>query len=412
MARSCKPRSYLPNSLGVGLLFGMVASGAVAEPRPTLDDFYDRTRSRAEGFTRCLGYCDGEVVLAFLAGAQAADPSTDAVQRAPAHGGRLGVDAGAFGSRYDVVRSKLWLDALRVSRTGEAITDLAWDSTVFKVWGEPGHDAGLHLSLSTLLAQRSELLVSDVAEFQLVPYRLADAEVELTPTGPRIDKDTFWALPVGFANRTRWSLEGDRLERRTNVSGAIAARGFSAGHFNQLRHHYQLDFLRLKRTDWETPAGEASSWTLSAGYQRLSPDVEWLEIWLLAGHEWAAGQNRRRGFVAQLGAEITLRGDSGELRLSPALESHFVIDRTTNRFERVHDARLGFKHATRRLRWGLSYEGVRLGDTANLHAITPELGVRAFGLDFGVRYRIAVVRDTRAQATPRDRFEFTADWMF
>ena len=66
-----------------------------------------------------------------------ANPSTDAVQRAVAYGGRLGVDLGTFDGRFDVARTKAWADILRVEETDDSITDLVWQTTLFKVWGQP-----------------------------------------------------------------------------------------------------------------------------------------------------------------------------------------------------------------------------------------------------------------------------------
>lgn len=386
------------------------ASSVAAEPRPTLDDFYDRTRSRAEGFEHCLGYCDGEHLAAFLIGAQVANPSTDAVQRAVAYGGRLGVDLGTFDGRFDVARTKAWADILRVEETDDSITDLVWQTTLFKVWGQP-FEPGMHLSLDTMLAQRSELELSDFAELQLVPYRLGDAEVEVAPTGGRIDKDTFWALPIGVQSRTRWDLDGDVTEQRQAVSVAVAARGFSAG-MNRLRHHYQLDFLRLKRTDFQTLAGDASAWTLSAGYQRLSPDVEWLEIWLLGGYEWVRGDNRDSGWVLQLGAETHFGDGDHVVEIGPKLETHFELDRRDDRFTRVDHASLYYRHTLGPWRWGLAYEGVRLGDIATLHGLTPEAGFRLLGVELLARYRVVFVRDARVSTAPDDRFNLSADWIF
>ena len=397
---------HVPRFATVGAAVICVALTSRAEPRPTLDDFYDRTRSRAEGFDQCLGYCDHEHVAAFLIGAQVADPSTDAVQRSLAYGGRLGIDLGTFFGRYDVARTKLWGDFLRVSETHDSITDLAWQNTWFAALGEPG-EAGLHLSLDTLLAQRTELEPSDFAEFQLVPYRLADVELEAAPTGPKVDKDAFLALPIGFANRLRWSEAGATLERRRSVSGALAFRGF----LHQVRSHYQLDALRVKRTSWEVARGDASQWMVSAGYQRLSPDVDWLQIWLLAGYAWSRGANERNGWVGQLGAETRFPMENGELELGPMYEGHFVLDQRSRRFARVHEVRLYYRQRLGMLRWGLSHQSVALEDEATLHAVTPELGVRLFGVDLTARYRISIVHDDRYPGAADDRFNLSADWI-
>lgn len=394
-----------PLTFLLAALFGTVL--ARAEPRPTLDDFYDRTRSRAEGFSDCLGYCDGETLAAFLVGAQLADPTTDAVQRRVAYGGRFGVDLGVFFGRYDVARSKLWADVLRVPDVNETVTDLAWKNTWFWSSVEPD-DTGVHLSFDSLLAKRSELEPSDLAELQLVPYRSVDLELELAPVGPKIDKDAFIALPLGAATRLRWAESGEVLERRGSFSGALAFRGFP----KRVRHHYQLDALRVKRTAWEVVGGDATAWSVSSGYQRLSPDVDWLQIWLLAGYAWNEGRNEKRGFLAQLGAETRFPLESGELELGPMYEAHFVLDQRTAEFARVHEVRLYYRQRWGIVRWGLAYQGVALEDLAKLHALTPELGVRLLGLDLGLRYRFAVVRDERFPGMPENRFNAMLDFLF
>lgn len=396
-----------PRKAATIVAIALSALDARAEPRPALDDFYDRTRGRAEGFEDCLGYCDGQHVAAFLVGAQMADPTTDAVQRALAYGGRLGVDLGVFFGRYDVARTKLWADFLHVASTDDSVTDLAWQSTWFAALAEPG-ETGLHLSLDTLLASRTELEPSDFAELQLVPYRSADVELEAAPTGGKIDKDAFFALPLGVSSRLRWTPDGATLERRRSASAAVAFRGF----LHQVRHHYQLDVLRVKRTEWEVPGGEASSWTLSAGYQRLSPDVEWLQIWLLAGYSWSQGENTRRGAVAQLGAEMRFPTESGELELGPMYEAHFALDQRSARFSRVHEIRSYYRQRLDLLRWGLAYQFVALEDFARLHALTPELGVRVLGVDLTGRYRISAVSDARYPGMAEDRFLLAADFLF
>lgn len=386
---------------------GCAAGIARAEPRPSLDDFYDRTRSRAEGFDRCLGYCDGETLAAFLVGAQMADPSTDAVERALAYGGRFGVDLGVFFGHYDVARTKIWADLLRVADTDQTVTDLAWKNTWFWSSAEPG-SAGVQLSLDSLLAKRSELEPSDLAELQLMPYYAVDVEAEAAPVGPKVDKDAFLAFPVGVSSRLRFDEDGTVLERKRSVSGALAFRGFP----KRVRHHYQLDALRLKRSSYDVRGGDATEWSVSAGYQRLSPDVDWLQIWLLAGYAWNSGRNSARGPLAQLGAELRFPLESGELELGPMYEAHFVLDQRSARFSRVHEARLYYRQRLGIVRFGLAYQGVALEDLAKLHALTPELGVRLLGIDVGVRYRFAVVRDERFPGMPENRFNAMADFVF
>ena len=68
---------------------------AAAQPHPTLDDFYERTRARDDGFDHCLGMCSQHWLAAFLIGAQTANPSADELEPRLATGARLGVDSSA-----------------------------------------------------------------------------------------------------------------------------------------------------------------------------------------------------------------------------------------------------------------------------------------------------------------------------
>ncbi len=382
---------------------------AAAEPRPALDDFYDRTRDRHDGFDDCVGYCDDRWLAGFLVGVAAANPSTDALAPKLATGGRLGADLAVRGDHANIARTKLWADLLRVHETGDWIADLAWQTTAFAAIGRPG-EAGLHLSLDAVAARRTELEPSDLAQLQRLPYRSIDVEAEVAPTGGKIDKDAFVAFPVGVASRLRWP-DGGRLERRTAVSGALAFRGFPKG----IRHHYQLDALRVKRTSWDTAGGEASSWTVSAGYQRLSPDIDFLQIWLLAGYEWAGG---RHGPVVQLGAELELPVGRGVVELGPRFEEHLELDPRTATFTRVYEGRFSVRHRIARDRartgawWGLAYEAIVLEDAGRLHAITPEAGISYRGLELGLRYRLARLRDDRMPGAPGDRFQISLDRLF
>ncbi|MDB4960574.1 MAG: hypothetical protein JWP01_573 [Myxococcales bacterium] len=377
----------------------LVPGPALAESRPALDDFYDRTRSRDDGFDTCIGYCSEHWLAGFLIGAQTANPSTDAAQPQVATGARLGIDLAMRGSYANIARTKLWSDVLRVNSTGDWITDLAWQTTAFAATAKPG-EPGLHLSLDTLVAQRTELEPSDLAQLQRTPYRVFDAEAEVAPTANMVDKDAFWTLPIGIANRLRWS-DDMQVDRRTSISGAVAFRGFPNG----LRHHYQLDLLRVKYTNWDVDGGGASSWTVSAGYQRLSPGIEELQIWLLAGYEHAG---ERHGPIVQLGAEITL----GNFEFGPALEEHLELDPRTAELTRVYQGRFYVHHKIDRLRWGLAYEAVLVEDSSRLHALTPELGVHLMGLDLVVRYRLTALRDDRMPGAPRDRFHVALDRRF
>jgi hypothetical protein len=215
---------------------------AAADSRPALDDFYDRTRDRADGFDDCIGFCDGRRLAGFLIGVQTANPSTDELQPKLASGLRLGADLGVRGGYANIARTKLWADLLRVHETGDWIADLAWQTTAFAALGRPG-DTGLHLSLDSALSRRTELEPSDLAQLQRRPYRAIDVEAEAALTGDKVDKDAYIAIPVGVATRLAWPDDG-RLERRTAISAALALRGFPRG----IRHHYQIDVLRMKRT--------------------------------------------------------------------------------------------------------------------------------------------------------------------
>lgn len=401
---------------------------AAADARPALDDFYDRTRDRDEGFDDCVGYCDDRWLAGFLVGVQTANPSTDTLQPKLATGTRLGADLAVRGGYANIARTKLWADLLRVHETGDWIADLAWQTTAFAALD--GLDAtGLHLSFDSVASRRTELEPSDLAQLQRQPYREIDVEAEAALTDDKVDKDAFLAIPVGVATRLRWPDAG-RLERRTAISAALALRGFPNG----IRHHYQLDILRVKRTSWDVTGGEASSWTLSAGYQRLSPDIDGLQIWLLAGYERAGG---RSGPIVQLGAELELPAGSGVVQLGPRFEAHLELDPRTAAFTRVYEGRFSVRHHTARRTtqgrartgawWGLAYEAVILEDSARLHAFTPEVGVTYRGLELGLRYRLAWLRDDRMSGlpgtpgvpgtpatsdAPGDRFQISLDRLF
>lgn len=389
------------------LVFGALPAGA--GERPGLDDFYERTRSRAEGFERCAGYCRDGVLLQALVGAQVANPSTDVLRPALAEGVRLGGDAGLLFGPANIVRTRAWADLLRVQDTGDFIADLVSQSTLFVSTAEPG-GLGVHLSADVVLADRTELEPEDFAELQRTPYRLVDVEAEVAPVGPEVDKDAFIALPIGYAQRVRWDGDGELEELRRTWSGGPALRGFP----KQLRHHYQLDVGRVTRVDWETPAGEASAWQVSAGYQRLSPDIDFLQIWLLFGWGWYDGHNEANGFLARVGCEL----DLGEHhQVGPMYDAELVLDRRTLRFRRAHHFR-GYYRTTAidHLRLGLLYEAVAVTGEGTLHALTPEVAVRPFenlGLEFGVRYRAAFLHDLGGEGAPdADRFNFSADWLF
>jgi hypothetical protein len=392
----------------------LVGSGvAFADAPPGLDDFYERTRERDEGFTTCIGYCDGSHLAALMIGAQSATPASGAgdamstLEPEPklASGIRLGADLGVRGGLADVARTQLWADVLRVHATGAWITDLGWHVTAFEVLGRPRDDHGLHLSLDTVLAHRTELQLSDLAELQQQPYTLADVEAEVAPTGPYVDKDAFITLPLGVANRLRWT-DGLALQRRTELSAAIAFRGFPKG----LHHHAQLDVLRIKHTGWAEGGAmpvAASAWTLSAGYQRLPYGIDTLPIWALVGYEWAGP---RAGVVARLGGALHL--DELGLDLGPSYERRFELDPRTGGFVRVQTGAFAVHHRIGPVRYGLALEALsieRHGDQGgDVLALTPELAVIIHGIDLGVRYRAAW---TDAVAFPGQRFALSLDWL-
>jgi hypothetical protein len=372
----------------------LLAGTAAADPQPSLDDFYERTRERDDGFTSCIGYCDGRYLAALMVGAETANPSTDELQPELATGFRLGADLGIRGGAADIARSQLWADVLRVNATGNWITDLGWHTTSFAELGERGHGA-VDVQLDTVLAHRTELQLSDVAELQAQPYTVADVEAEVAPTGPYIDKDTFLALPLGVATRLRWS-DGMAMERRTAVSAAISGRGFP----KDLRHHAQLDFVRIKYTDWDVGAGRANAWTLSTGYQHLPDGIDTLPIWALGGYEWAGP---RRGVVAQIGGAVRL----GTFEIGPSYETHFELDPRTAMFARVSSGKFGFRDRIGWFRYGVALEAISIEARGSLEAISPELGVLVHGVELGMRYRFAWTQDVMF---PAERFNVSLDW--
>jgi hypothetical protein len=354
----------------------VIARTAAADP--SLDDFYERTRDRDVGFG------DSDRILAIVAGAQTANPSTDALMPHLASGIRLGVAAGVRRER-DVVKTELWADVLRVHETGDWFTDLGWHTTAFRAWDV------LHLSADALVARRSEIQPSDVAELQLDPYETVDVEAEAAPIGPRIDKDAHLAFPIGVANRLRWDDAG--MSRKTTVSAAVAARGFP----KDIRHHAQLDVLRVKRTDWDGVA----AWTLSAGYQRLPMGIDTLPIWALVGYEWAGD---RSGAVWQVGGAY----ERPNLSIGPSIERHFELDPRTGDFARVDSAKLAYRQRMGPVLWGLALEAVSIEDRGSLRALTPEAGVAIHGVELVARYRLAWTHDLMF---PADRFTVGLDWL-
>ncbi len=382
------------------------ASVAGAQQRPSLDGFYERGRSRTEGFEQCVGFCDGERVLQVLVGGQVANPSTDALRPALAEGPRLGLDAGMFFDAYSLARTQAWADLLFVNDTGDEIVDLVSKTTGFFATGA---ESALHLAADVVFAARTELEPEDFRELQRRPYRVLDVEVEAAGVGPLIDKEAALTVPVGFAQRVRWSTAGDQVETRRSWSGAVAARAFQ----KQKRHHYQLDFARLTRLDWTAPAGDASAWRVSAGYQRLSPDIDFMQIWLLVGWGWFDGKNDPNGFLARLGVEF----DVEVAQFGTRYDAELTLDRAERLFRRVHHFQF-FSRTSHFAPWrlGLTYEAIAVDDTGTLHALTPELAVTpswALGFELGVRYRLSVLRDERVEShLDDDRFNLALDFLF
>ena len=390
----------------------LLGGPAWAFERPALDDFYERTRDRAGAFDDCTGFCDGRRLLQLLVGGQVANPSTDRLRPTLAEGLRLGLDAGLLGGQ-SVARSAAFADLLWVPDTGDRITDLTWKTTAFYSTTRHGSgNGGVHLSADAVLAERTELQPSDVAELTRRPYRLADAEVEVAAVGPKVDKDAHLAFPVGAAWQRRWDLQGDDTADRATASGAVAFRGFP----KRRGDHYQLDAARVSRVQWITEAGEATAWRLTAGYQRLSPDLPGVELWILTGYGWHEGANAPGGWLAQVGAELDVPGHNAGV----ALERWFALDRDTRRFVRTTRFDAFYRYGPDRWWAGARYGYVSLGGgaardpAASLHLLEPELGWRppwAFGLSAGLRYR-AAFRQGASVAADEDRFTANVDWLF
>jgi hypothetical protein len=389
----------------------MWVTAARADPRPTLDEFYERTRDREDGFDACIGYCDDTYLASFLVGVQTANPSTDAAAPRVATGLRLGVDLGMRGSRPEVVRAKLWADVLRVNADGTWIEDLAGQLTAFKLFGREHDDTGVHLSFDSVAASRTELRPGDVARLQRVPYRSVDTELEVAPIGPEFlgRKNGNFSLPVGVSYRLRAPHDGGALQHRTSVSGALALRAFERG----LRTHAQLDLLRVKQTWWAVPGGDAGATTVSAGYQRLPYGLDTLPLWALVGYQWAGD---RSGVVAQIGMDLPLSTAIGDIEIAPAFERHLELDPDTAMFRRVSSLRMSLRHRYSIVQWGVAYEAALVEDERRLHALTPELGLAYQGFQLGLSYRFTVARDEpttmMSARLPRDRFSIALDRAF
>ncbi|MFI5299942.1 MAG: hypothetical protein ACHREM_17785 [Polyangiales bacterium] len=400
-----------PHALGlltraaIASSIALAASAARAEDRASLDDFYERGRLRADPFESCDGGgCERGRVVAVHVGASLADPvfSDGTRHLATALHGSLDV-AFAWG-RGDVLRSIAEGEVYRSTDDGRLLADLTLDTAVFHVLGR-AEGPGLHFMLNPRIVERGVIDPHDLADLQLRPYRLYDVEAEVAPVGPKIDKDASLALPIGVALRRRWDDSGDRLEDRFALSGALAFRGFPKA----LMHHDQLDVARLTRTWWTTSIGDATGWTASAGYQRLSPDLAGIDLWILVGYGWYHAANDAQGAVAQLGAEVQI---DREVSASLAFDRHYSLDRRNNNFAGVDDVRASVQVSKQWLRASLGYELVTVYGAA-AQAIAPQLAWVHDGLTVGARYRLTVSgnQDVTGAAFV-DRFEVSVDEAF
>lgn len=381
---------------------------AFAEPSPALDDFFERTRDRNAGFDHCLGYCDGHYLAAFLIGGEDATPTVPSdTEPQSAQGLRLGAELGAKDG-YDVVRTRLYSDILRVDSTGQWLANVAWHTTAFKIWGRPHDDQAVHTSIDNVVEQKHELDPSDVARLQQTPYRAVDTELEVAPVvGPYDRKNGQLTIPFGISNRLRWPSDGSDggLVRRTSYSLGLALRALDEG----LAGHAQLDILRVKYTTWAAGDRSASATTLSAGFQRLPDGLDTLPLWALIGYEWAGG---REGKVGQIGMDLTLHSGNQALRFAPAFEHNLEWDPATAMVEKVTAAKVLIEHSISVFHWGVTFEDASVDDLRAITAVTPVAGVRWQGFDLGVAYRLILSEhDDMAAAgmpvapLPKNRFE-------
>lgn len=402
-------RSRLAASLALALAACAPTLARAELSRPSLDDFYERGRTRAACMERGIrgeeAACDPGRTVAFLVGGEIADPVIDG-RRAVAIGAHVGLDAGLAWGRYDLVRSRAWIGLLRAGSGSKLLTDVTFDTALFQTIAPELHDGlGLHLALAPRLVQRAELEPRDLAELRVAPYRLWDLEAEIAPIGPKIDKDGRLALPLGVDYRAQWDDAGARVEQRTTLSGAVSLRGFPRG----ARHHLQFDFARLTRVDWSTLAGKAHGWSTSLGWQRLSPDLKGIELWLLGGYGWYSGRNEARGLLAQLGVEA--RGDARWL-VGASYDARFALDYRSNHFYRVHDAKAYGRLLAARFQVGAAAELVGVaGDV--VVALTPELLARAGSFALAARYRLVLARSVPLLDAPLDdRLSISVDCVF
>lgn len=395
----------------------LLTATAAAQDRPGMDDFYARTRGRQAGFDRCVGYCDGTHLLQALVGAQVANPSTDALRPTLAEGPRLGLDGGIRGG-YNVARARAWADLLWINDTGERLTEYVGQLTGFLTTAPPG-GLGVHAQLDARIAAREELEPQDFAELQRTPYSVLDVEGEIAAVGPMIDKEAFIAIPFGIAQRVRFDdTDGGAVtEERRTLSGALAVRAFQ----KKNRHHYQLDFARLTRIDWDVPAGSASAWKAQLGYQQLSPDIPGIQLWLLFGWAWVDGARADHGFITRVGIDVDFDdldgGGLGPHLAAAHYQRDFTLNRQSLRFEALDQVRLYYgTTALGPVRLGAGYELAAVEDQGALHVLEPEIAWRPFaalGVEIGAKVRLRVRSDSdAASAIPADeRFQLNLDWL-
>ena len=160
---------------------------------------------------------------------------------------------------------------------------------------------------------------------------------------------------------------------------------------------------------WDTPAGEASAWRLSFGYQRLSPDLPGTELWILGGYGWHEGANEASGWLAQVGVAFhPVPAHQAGL----GHDTWLGLDQATARFERLHRTQVFYRFDDGTYRAGLAWDRVSRGGDV-LHALVPELGYRPawlFGLMLGGRVRVAAF-DGDGPAPEDERFELALDWL-